>query len=182
MALQLNERWAEQAACKGFRLEHGTEEWTRSWFPEKGNHQTKAVQRALAICDECPVQAECLQYSLDANLVHGIYGGTTPQDRRDLFGQRIARYRPRRTELRPCGTYAAYRRHLARGEKPCEECRQAHALQARDNRPIPELMPCGTDAAFQRHKRRGEKPCEACHEANKAEKRAWRHNKVHGGA
>jgi hypothetical protein len=34
-------------------------------------------------------------YSLEGDIVHGIYGGTTPQDRRDRFGQRIARYRPR---------------------------------------------------------------------------------------
>ena len=28
-------------------------------------------------------------------------------------------------ELKPCGTYAAYRRHLRAKESPCEECRQA---------------------------------------------------------
>ncbi|UJQ87140.1 hypothetical protein SEA_BAILEYBLU_1 [Arthrobacter phage BaileyBlu] len=28
-------------------------------------------------------------------------------------------------KLRPCGTYAAYRRHLRRGEEPCEPCKQA---------------------------------------------------------
>ena len=27
--------------------------------------------------------------------------------------------------LRPCGTLAAYRRHLRRGERPCEACSQA---------------------------------------------------------
>ena len=27
--------------------------------------------------------------------------------------------------LKPCGTYAAYRRHLRAKESPCEECRQA---------------------------------------------------------
>jgi len=34
-------------------------------------------------------------------------------------------------ELRPCGTNAAYIRHIRKGEKPCEPCRQAHL---RDNR------------------------------------------------
>lgn len=28
--------------------------------------------------------------------------------------------------LRPCGTPSAYARHLARREKPCDECRAAH--------------------------------------------------------
>lgn len=32
--------------------------------------------------------------------------------------------------LKPCGTYAAYRRHLNRGEQPCDECRRA-AREAR---------------------------------------------------
>jgi hypothetical protein len=27
--------------------------------------------------------------------------------------------------LKPCGTPAAYRRHLRHGEKPCDECREA---------------------------------------------------------
>ena len=35
-------------------------------------------------------------------------------------------------ELKPCGTYAAYRRHLRNDEAPCEECRQA----ARDQKNV----------------------------------------------
>lgn len=30
-------------------------------------------------------------------------------------------------ELRPCGTPAAYRRHIRRGEDVCKLCRKAHA-------------------------------------------------------
>jgi hypothetical protein len=29
------------------------------------------------------------------------------------------------TDLKPCGTVAAYMRHYRRGEEPCEECLQA---------------------------------------------------------
>jgi hypothetical protein len=32
--------------------------------------------------------------------------------------------------LKPCGTEAAYRRHLRRGEQPCEACRAATAYAA----------------------------------------------------
>ncbi len=28
--------------------------------------------------------------------------------------------------LQPCGTRAAYQRHRSHGEKPCEECHEAH--------------------------------------------------------
>ncbi len=33
--------------------------------------------------------------------------------------------------LKPCGTPAAYRRHLRHGEKPCSGCRFAEAQRAR---------------------------------------------------
>ena len=36
--------------------------------------------------------------------------------------------------LKPCGTAAAYRRHLRRGERPCEPCRQAEALRHAEHR------------------------------------------------
>ena len=42
---------------------------------------------------------------------------------------------PRR-ELRPCGTLAAYRRHLRRGERPCAACRAASREQWRDRREV----------------------------------------------
>ncbi len=35
--------------------------------------------------------------------------------------------------VKPCGTLAAYRRHLRRGEPPCESCRQANS-RANDDR------------------------------------------------
>ena len=34
-------------------------------------------------------------------------------------------------ELRPCGTEAAYRRHITAGEQPCEPCREAKREKAR---------------------------------------------------
>lgn len=33
--------------------------------------------------------------------------------------------------LKPCGTSAAYRRHLRRWEWPCESCTKAHAADER---------------------------------------------------
>ena len=39
-----------------------------------------------------------------------------------------------RPPLRPCGTWAAYRRHLRAGETPCEACREADTRRARKRR------------------------------------------------
>ena len=74
-------------------------------------------------------------------------------------------------ELQPCGTRAAYKRHLRRGEEPCRECREAARRADRGrkrNRAQPrELQPCGTYAAYMRHLRRREEPCGACREARR---------------
>ena len=36
-------------------------------------------------------------------------------------------------QLKPCGTTAAYRRHVRHGEKPCDDCRRA-AVQRESER------------------------------------------------
>lgn len=38
---------------------------------------------------------------------------------------------PQPKPLQPCGTNAAYARHLRRGERPCPECCAAHAESVR---------------------------------------------------
>ena len=75
--------------------------------------------------------------------------------------------------LKPCGTHAAYQRHLRLGEKPCAECTRAKRNYQRDwnkanRKELPPLKPCGTEAAYRRHLRRGESPCAACRAAESA--------------
>ncbi|GAB3863220.1 hypothetical protein GCM10028801_30330 [Nocardioides maradonensis] len=57
-----------------------------AFFPEKGDVRTATLQ-ALKVCKECPVSTQCLQWALDNNELHGIFGGTTPNDRRVLLGK-----------------------------------------------------------------------------------------------
>jgi hypothetical protein len=40
----------------------------------------------------------------------------------------------RRTDVKPCGTTAAYRRHVRHGEAPCESCLQAERRKYEDYR------------------------------------------------
>lgn len=42
-----------------------------------------AVQRAMSICGQCPIQEKCLDYALLAE-PHGIWGGTTEEEREYL--------------------------------------------------------------------------------------------------
>lgn len=41
----------------------------------------KQIARAKVICGGCAVRRECLEFALTHGQVHGIWGGTTPEDR-----------------------------------------------------------------------------------------------------
>lgn len=55
------------------------------------------VKAAKAACERCPVQAECLEYALVSNLQDGIWGGTTPHERREI-GRRLRKSRGKKVE------------------------------------------------------------------------------------
>ena len=69
----MNTDWQEQARC----AEIGTD----LWFPELGD----PGRAAKAICAECPVAAQCLQYAIDNGISDGIWGG--------VAGRRLAEMR-----------------------------------------------------------------------------------------
>jgi WhiB family redox-sensing transcriptional regulator len=65
--------WMDDAACTGKPL---------SWFfPNSAEQWEKQARAALALCRTCLVQAECLQFALDADDKHGIFGGLLPHER-----------------------------------------------------------------------------------------------------
>jgi WhiB family redox-sensing transcriptional regulator len=51
--------------------------------PDHARGRVKVVWEAKAkqICARCPVIAECRSYAIGARELHGIWGGTSPQDR-----------------------------------------------------------------------------------------------------
>jgi hypothetical protein len=36
---------------------------------------------AKELCDSCPINRECFEYALESNQRHGVWGGTTPNER-----------------------------------------------------------------------------------------------------
>lgn len=66
------EPWTEHAACASLPPD--------LFFPSRG-HETST---AKAVCAECPVCEECLDYALRRGEKHGIWGGTSEADRRKL--------------------------------------------------------------------------------------------------
>lgn len=78
-------------------------------------------------------------------------------------------------ELQPCGTPAAYRRHIYYKEIACDECLKAWAKAQRDRSRGFKL--CGSEAAYHRHMKDGEKPCRACKKARAKEVQIRRRKK-----
>ena len=65
--------WMDQALCREVDPD--------LWFPDKGANAKPAV----AICQLCPVAAECLDYALTNRERFGVWGGVTERPRRKLL-------------------------------------------------------------------------------------------------
>jgi WhiB family transcriptional regulator, redox-sensing transcriptional regulator len=78
LAVQLPE--LRGAICKGAD--------PATWFPDaKGRGAEKQAELAKAVCRPCPVRTECLRWALDAREEHGIWGGTTADERKRMRRQ-----------------------------------------------------------------------------------------------
>ena len=62
--------WQANAACLGI-------EDREMFFPKIGQD----VQKAIDICEQCPVQVECLIYSYKTNTQGGVWGGMSSKKR-----------------------------------------------------------------------------------------------------
>lgn len=56
------------------------------WFAERGQLEQREV--AVATCRTCPVTEQCLQFALDGKIRYGVWGATTPYQRRYLLAER----------------------------------------------------------------------------------------------
>lgn len=66
------EEWVKDALCAQTDPEQ--------FFPDVGANTRDARQ----VCAECPVRKACLQYALNRQEQHGIWGGLSARDRRRL--------------------------------------------------------------------------------------------------
>ena len=71
--------WRDQARC--------TTEDSRLFFTE---HQGERPDKAKAICRRCPVTTECLEHALSQREYHGVWGGTSENERREMIRRRNA--------------------------------------------------------------------------------------------
>jgi WhiB family redox-sensing transcriptional regulator len=65
--------WVDQAVCASTDPE--------AFYPEVG----ASAAPAKRVCAHCPVTADCLAWALNTREPHGIWGGHTPTERRQLL-------------------------------------------------------------------------------------------------
>ena len=112
------------APCKGA---------THLFFQDsRGDSTTSNV--AKAICQTCPHIQPCLDYALDNDEQHGIWGGMSIRQRRKHAGK----HRPPNARVAVCGTTGGNMAHRKRHEPPCDPCRAAwndYKRNRRNSRP-----------------------------------------------
>ena len=82
-----SEAWMADAACRG--TIHKPED--DLWFHPDGMGDITAAPRevlAKAVCWRCPVRDQCLSYALATHQQHGVWGGLTEGELRQLRRER----------------------------------------------------------------------------------------------
>lgn len=69
-----------------------------AWYPERLKRET-ATAYARALCKGCPVIDLCLEVALENREPHGVWGGMTEDDRRQLVAERARAARQRRLQV-----------------------------------------------------------------------------------
>ena len=71
--------WHDRAACAAY------EEFKHWWFPAE---DTTYGDEPRQICSHCPVRSQCLEYAITLPERYGMWGGTTPAERKALLRKR----------------------------------------------------------------------------------------------
>ncbi|MCI5825328.1 MAG: WhiB family transcriptional regulator [Arcanobacterium sp.] len=75
---------------------------------ERGGPRRRRIERAKAICAQCPVIAQCREYALDNHEPYGVWGGLSEEERADILRARTFRVTPHgRVTARPAVTPVA---------------------------------------------------------------------------
>jgi WhiB family transcriptional regulator, redox-sensing transcriptional regulator len=68
--------WMSRSACRRADPE--------LFFPSGTDGAPERAMKAKAVCVRCPVRAECLAFALATSQKHGVWGGTTEDERRTM--------------------------------------------------------------------------------------------------
>jgi WhiB family redox-sensing transcriptional regulator len=116
-----SQAWRADAACRGMD--------TAVFFPGRG--QSGAVAAAKAICNGCPVAAECLTEAMLDPMNSGIWGASSHRQRRIIRSTNNPTHAPARKPIAH-GSVSGYESHQRRRESPCDDCRDAYNTHHRN--------------------------------------------------
>ena len=117
--------WMRDALCRG--------EVPDFFF----DHDKAVSAAAVTYCGPCPVRRDCGGQAVWLEETDGVWAGYRmwiEKERRACANEFppipiVNRVRPSEvSELIPCGSQAAYRRHLRNEEEPCDPCNEANIL------------------------------------------------------
>ncbi|CAN5833641.1 WhiB family transcriptional regulator [soil metagenome] len=77
--IEQNYAWQTQGACRTVDPE--------SFFSpdsERGARRSRREAAAKALCAQCPVVRQCLEYAMQVNEPHGVWGGLSSNERQAL--------------------------------------------------------------------------------------------------
>ena len=79
--------WQVAAACRG-------QDSDAFFHPpgERRRGRRNRIQAAKALCETCPVIAQCLDHALETREPYGIWGGSSEEERAAMLGLRSLRY------------------------------------------------------------------------------------------
>lgn len=82
LALILGDEAEEELTWQGDALCAQTD--PEAFFPEKGG----SARVAKAVCAQCTVRQECLEYALSHDTQYGVWGGLSPKQRQRIIEQK----------------------------------------------------------------------------------------------
>jgi WhiB family redox-sensing transcriptional regulator len=193
-------QWMDRAACRGEVTSPHDDIFFAPDAEELPGDRRAAIQlaaereqQALALCDHCPVQDECLAYAVATRQQHGVWGGRTQQQLRRLIADAgpyerrlpidVGVGRGPRPGLRRCcpagHPYDESNTYRYGGRRVCRTCQVART-RARQRRPMHCPSGHAYDQANTAYDARGHRRCQSClREAQAA--RAPRHLDLEGG-
>ena len=86
-ALTKDGGWQERALCRGADANL----FFPPQNPELKDERLAREAQAKAICSECPVRRQCLEFALATREPHGIWGGLNELERRRLVRDQVRR-------------------------------------------------------------------------------------------
>jgi WhiB family redox-sensing transcriptional regulator len=108
------EPWMVESLCK----DKGHLFFSAADYDEGGNAKSEPgrpqrIEEAKAICHECPVKWECLEWAIRTDLEHGIAGEMTRNERRKYVRAKRAEHRASEERREKRRQYQRMRRNTA---------------------------------------------------------------------